>query len=135
VFTCTLCPNGCEIEAEIGTEVGDKPGDGVIASVRGNLCDKGRGYVEQEVSHPKRNIASSVLVDGGELPLVSVRLTAPIPKERIFDAMAEIRKQRLLAPIARGQVVIHDVLGLGSDVIATKSVEASGDSKDSNRSR
>lgn len=130
VFTCILCPNGCEIEAEIG----DKSPDSVIASMRGNLCDKGRGYVEQEVLHPMRNIASSVLVDGGELPLVSVRLTAPVPKERIFDAMAEIRKQRLAAPVARGQVVIHDVLGLGSDVIATKSVGANGGSKDSNRS-
>ena len=123
VFTCILCPNGCEIEAEI-EEIGAKAEDGVIASIQGNLCDKGRVYVEQEVFRPKRNIASSVLVDGGELPLVSVRLTAPIPKERIFDVMAEIRKQRLAAPVQRGQVVIQDVMGLGSDVITTKHVEA-----------
>lgn len=97
---------------------------GDIASIQGNLCDKGRDYVTQEVLHPMRNIASSVLVDGGELPLVSVRLSAPISKERIFDVMAEIKKQRLSAPVRRGKVVIQNVLGLGSDVIATKSVGA-----------
>lgn len=115
MLTCILCPNGCEIEATLE--------NGAIASVEGTLCDKGRGYAEQEILHPMRNIASSVLVTGGELPLVSVRLTAPIPKERIFDVMGEIRKQRLAAPVHRGQVVIHDVLDLGSDVITTNSVE------------
>lgn len=116
-FTCILCPNGCEIEATI--ENGD------VVSISGNLCDKGKGYVRQEVLHPMRNIASSVLVDGGELPLVSVRLTAPIPKERIFDVMGEIKKQRLTAPVHCGLVVIQNVLGLGSGVIATKAVAAS----------
>ncbi len=116
-YTCILCPNGCEIEVTL--ENGD------IVSIKGNLCDKGRDYVGQEVLHPVRNIASSVLVCGGELPLVSVRLTAPVPKERIFDVMAEIKKQQLIAPVHRGQIVIQNVLGLGSDVIATKSVAAS----------
>jgi CxxC motif-containing protein len=115
-FTCILCPNGCEIEATLD--------GGDVAGIKGNLCDKGKGYVEQEVLHPVRNIASSVLVSRGEIPLVSVRLTAPVPRERIFDVMAEITKQQLVAPVHPGQVVIRDVLGLGSDVIATKAVAA-----------
>ena len=71
-----------------------------------------------------RNIATSVLVKGGELPLVSVRLTDPIPKERIFDAMAEIRRCRLTAPVMTGDVVIKGILGYDSDVIVTKEVLA-----------
>jgi CxxC motif-containing protein len=114
-LTCILCPNGCELEVTLS--------GGGITGITGNLCPKGKGYAEQEILHPMRNIASSVLVTGGELPLVSVRLTAPVPKERIFDVMAEIKKQRLVAPVHRGQVVIGNVLGLGSDVIATKSVD------------
>ena len=119
-FTCILCPNGCEIEATLES--------GNIAGVKGNLCDKGRDYVAQELFHPTRNIASSVLVSGGEIPLVSVRLTTPIPKERIFDVMAEIKKKRLTAPVRSGQVVIENVLGLGSDVIATKTIGGRGSS-------
>ena len=79
--------------------------------------------VKQELTDPKRNIATSVLVEGGESPLASVRLTAPIPKARIFDAMDEIRKCRLAAPVKAGTVVIKGILGLDADVIVTKNVE------------
>lgn len=114
-FTCILCPNGCEVEAEY---------DGMkILSVTGNKCPKGADYVEQEITSPVRNIASSVLVEGGEMPLCSVRLSAPVPKGRIMDIMAEIRKVSVEAPVHMGEVVIPDVLGLGSDVIATRNVE------------
>lgn len=63
-----------------------------------------------------------MLVKGGELPLVSVRLTRPILKNRIFDAMAEIRKVTVEAPVEAGTVVIRGILGLDSDVIVTKNV-------------
>ena len=43
-FTCIVCPNGCEIEAEYeGTQV---------LSVTGNLCPKGKSYVTQELVGP-----------------------------------------------------------------------------------
>ena len=61
---------------------------------------------------------------GGDLPLASVRLSGVIPKDRIFDVMAEIRKVEVTAPVHEGDVVIADVLGLGVDVIVTKDVEA-----------
>lgn len=115
-FTCIMCPQGCTIEVEVeGTEV---------RSVSGNRCPKGKAYVTQEIVDPQRNIASSVLVRGGELPLASVRLTKTIPKARIFDVMDQIRQVTVDAPVEAGTVVIHDVLGLGSDVIVTKTVGA-----------
>ena len=114
-FTCIVCPNGCEMEAEYeGTSV---------LSVTGNLCPKGKAYVTQELVDTRRTIASSVRVTGGILPLTSVRITNAIPKDRIFDVMAEINKQTLTAPVHIGDVVIHNVLGLGSDVIVTKHIE------------
>ena len=117
-FTCIVCPNGCEIDAEYeGTNV---------LSVTGNLCPKGKAYVTQELIDPRRTIASSVHVTGGSLPLASVRLNRPVPKERIFDVMAEIRRQTLKAPVRIGDVVIENVLGLGSDVVITKNVEKEG---------
>ncbi|CAB1242838.1 Molybdopterin oxidoreductase [Ruminococcaceae bacterium BL-6] len=115
-YTCIICPNGCEIKVRAdGKEV---------LSIEGALCPKGREYVTQEMTDPQRNIASSVLVKNGELPLASVRLSQRIPKDRIFDVMKEIRKVKLEAPVKAGQVAIHDVLGLGSDVIVTKNVGA-----------
>jgi CxxC motif-containing protein len=37
--------------------------------------------------------------------------------------MAQIRRVSLTAPVHTGDIVIADVLGLGSDVIATKDIE------------
>lgn len=114
-FTCIICPNGCEVTAEYEGKT--------VLSVTGNLCPKGASYVEQEITNPVRNIASSVLVENGSLPLCSVRLSAPIPKERIMDVMAEIKKTAVQAPVHIKDVVIPNVLGLGCDVIATKNIE------------
>lgn len=100
-------------------------GKASVTSVRGNLCPRGRDYAIQEMEAPMRTIASSVLVTGGELPLASVRTNAPIPKERIFDVMKEIRKSTVKAPVFSCDVIIKDVLGLGADIIATKDVMAS----------
>lgn len=113
-FTCIVCPNGCEIQAEIE--------DGKLISVSGATCKRGEEYVNQELTAPKRTIASSVPVIGGELPLASVRTTKAIPKEKIFEAMAEIKKVTVEAPVTTGQVVIQGILGTDSDVIITKDV-------------
>lgn len=114
IFTCIVCPNGCEITAE--------QQDSLAPRITGASCPRGEAYVRQELLDPRRTIATSVLVRGGDMPLCSVRLTAPIPKARIFDAMACIRAVELTAPVAAGTVVIENILGLGSDVIATRDV-------------
>ena len=114
-FTCIVCPNGCEMEAEYE--------GAAVLSVTGNLCPKGRDYVTQELVDPRRTIATSVCVQSGTLPLTSVRTNRAIPKDRIFDVMNEINKQTLTAPVRIGDVVIENVLGLGSDVIVTKHID------------
>ena len=60
-MTCILCPNGCEMTIEYKEKE--------LLSVCGNRCPKGASYAEQEIKNPMRNIASSVLVKGGDLPL------------------------------------------------------------------
>ena len=115
-FTCIVCPNGCEIDTEY---------EGArVLSVSGNLCPKGKTYVTQELTDPRRTIASSIRILNGELPLASVRLTRAIPKDRIFDVMKASNGIELTAPVVIGQVVLQNVLGLDSDVIITKNVNA-----------
>ena len=114
-YTCIICPNGCEIQADVE--------NGKILSITGNICPKGESYVEQELTDPRRNIATSILVKNGELPLASVRLTNPIPTGEIGKAMEEIRKISLEAPVKAGTIMISGILGYESDVIVTKTVE------------
>lgn len=113
-YTCIICPNGCDIEARIE--------NGSVVDLEGALCPKGRTYVEQELTDPQRNIASSVLVKNGALPLASVRLTKPIPKDKILEAMEQIKRVKVEAPTESGQMVIKNLLGLDSDVVITKQV-------------
>ncbi len=113
-YTCILCPNGCRLQATLE--------DHQLQALTGARCDKGRTYVEQELVNPHRQIASSVLVEGGTFPLASVRLTRPIPRDRIFDVMAEVKKIRLHAPVQSGETISLDVPDLSVGLIVTRSV-------------
>lgn len=117
-YTCIICPNGCDLSA---TVEGYK-----LLSLEGALCDKGRNYVIQELTAPQRTIASTVLVESGTSDQVSVRLTKPVPRERIFDLMNEIRSLRVEAPLEIGQIILKNVLGLDSDIIVTDHVPRKG---------
>ncbi len=109
-----LCPRGCDITAQVEQEA---------IVIEGAGCQKGTDYVKQELTNPKRNIATSVIVEEGILALVSVKLDSPIPKDKIFEVMEEIKKIKVCAPVYIGQVLLSNVLGLNCNVIATKTVE------------
>ncbi len=114
-MTCILCPNGCKLKVQVS-------GDNTL-SLTGGKCSKGMLFAEQEIKDPQRNIATSILVTKGDLPLVSVRLTDSISKDKILDVVAAIKKMSVHAPVISGQVLIENVLGLGVDVISTKNIK------------
>lgn len=114
-YTCIICPNGCDITADIE--------DGKILAIEGAACKRGNEYVNQELTNPCRTIASSILLENGALPLASVRLTNPVPKDKIFEIMEVLKQEHLTAPVTVGQIVIENILGLGSNVIVTKNIE------------
>ena len=105
---CIMCPMGCPLHIE---EV-----DGKVV-VSGNTCKRGQIYGEEEYSHPKRAITSLVKQAGGKV--VSVKTSNTVPKERIFDVVAEIGKLTAGEDAKIGDVLLKDVLGLGVDIIVT----------------
>ena len=114
-FTCIICPNGCTVDTVIHE-------DGHI-EVSGNKCPRGKEYVLQELTDPRRTISSTVRIEGAMLPLCSVRLDRPVPKKEIFNVMAEINKVTIQAPSHIGDVVIENVCGLEANVIVTKNLD------------
>jgi CxxC motif-containing protein len=110
-LTCVLCPIGCELKV-------DRAAGGL--DVRGNQCDKGPDFAAEEILRPRRNLATSVPLIGTTSQMVSVRLSAPVPRDMIFPILAEIAKLRPEPPVQRGQVLIYNVLETGVDVIATR---------------
>jgi CxxC motif-containing protein len=112
-LTCVLCPIGCQLEAVRR--------DGEL-EVSGQECPKGVDFAVQEILHPMRNLSASVPLRGTASRMVSVRLSAPVPRDKIYPILAAIAVLRPEAPVRRGQVLIADVLGSGADVIATRTV-------------
>lgn len=112
-MTCITCPNGCHLQIE--------ERDGKIL-VTGNQCKRGEAFAISELTHPMRTICSTVRTTCREIPVLPVRVSQEIPKERIFDVMKEINRVVLDHPVSAGDVIIPHVLGLEADVIATSNV-------------
>jgi CxxC motif-containing protein len=117
-FVCVMCPNGCLIEAEY---TGERPAK--LLSFAGNRCAQGEDWVRQEIENPMRTIATSLTVRGGDFGSVSVRTARPIPREKIFDVMKEIRALDVLeAPLDIGQVILRNPAGTQTEIVATRNV-------------
>ncbi|MBE6712259.1 MAG: DUF1667 domain-containing protein [Ruminococcaceae bacterium] len=111
-LTCIICPKGCSLTVEESAEG---------LSVVGNICPRGKKYAIEECTHPVRTVTSFIRVENREDTMVSVKTSAPIPKESMFEAMEKIRAAKANAPIAIGDVLLADVFG--ADIIATKSID------------
>ena len=95
-----------------------RPGLGALTADSA-LSGRGVDFAVSELTHPMRTISGTMRTVFPELPVAPVRVSAEIPKERIFDVMHEISRTEIKTRMRRGDVVIANVLGLGADVIVT----------------
>jgi CxxC motif-containing protein len=100
--------------------------EGTILEVRGNECKAGRKYAEEEFKNPRRTVTTTVKVKGGVLPVLPVVSADPLPKGRVREAVRELSRLVVEAPVEEGQVVCEDLLGLGVKVIASRRLERKG---------
>ena len=112
-LVCIVCPRGCTMTLE---------GEGKDVKVSGNSCKRGAEFAVSEMTEPKRTICTTVKTAFPDIPVLPVRVSKEIPKDRIFDVMAEINKVTVKKKVKRGEVIIKDVSGLGADIIATSGV-------------
>ena len=110
-MTCIICPRGCALTANVTAS-------GV--TVTGNTCPKGEQYAVTECTAPVRTVTATVRVSNRENRMVSVKTETPVPKEKMMDVMAALRKITLEAPISIGAVVLEDVFG--SRIVTTGEV-------------
>lgn len=114
-MVCIVCPMGCALT--IQQENGK-------LRVTGNRCPRGEQYAKQELTAPLRNIASTVRVHNGVLPVVPVKTDREIPKEKIFDTMALINAVEIEAPIRCGECIIPHLFGTEANIVATRDLAA-----------
>ncbi|MDR2647011.1 MAG: DUF1667 domain-containing protein [Oscillospiraceae bacterium] len=112
---CVACPLGCGLRVEL-----DDMNN--ILSITGNTCKRGEAYARTEITNPMRSFTSTVRVNGGNAPFVSVKSKTAMPKDLLFAAAEATRGVILQAPVAIGDCVIADVAGCGVDLVATNRV-------------
>jgi len=110
---CISCPVGCNLSIS-QSDTG--------MTVAGSQCPKGIAYAQEEITNPTRNIATSVRVTGGDMPMLSVKTSRPIPKNAIMDAVNAIHQVKVSAPVSIGDIVLRDVAGTGADAVATRNI-------------
>lgn len=110
---CTVCPMGCQLQITEGP---------AGYQVTGNACPRGEVYGIQEMTDPRRIVTSTVKVTGGDHPLVSVKTSRAIPRDRMFDVIRAISEVTAAAPVRAGDILIPNILGLEADIVATRSV-------------
>ncbi len=115
-MVCVACPLGCPLRVELSDS-------GEVLSVTGNTCKRGEKYAHDECTNPVRMLTTTMKVNGGALPVIPVKTSAPIPKDKMFDCMAVINNDVVDAPIRMGDVIISDICGLGVDIVATNEMK------------
>ncbi|MBR4881458.1 MAG: DUF1667 domain-containing protein [Clostridia bacterium] len=109
---CTVCPKGCRITVILD--------GGVINSIEGNICARGKKYASDEATEPRRVLTTTVRA--GEM-MLSVRSTAALKKDKMFDFMKTINSTKVSTPVSIGDVIIKDIDGEGTDIVATKNLK------------
>ena len=110
-FVCINCPLGCRLSVQLDGDT--------VQEVSGNRCKRGADYARQEAVCPMRVLTGNMRAQGCERPF-SVRSSGPVPKSMLLRCGQELKKIHPPRPVRMGDVVIHDILGTGVDVIATR---------------
>jgi len=108
---CIVCPNGCHLSAS---------DDG--SSVTGAGCARGKAYAKKELTNPTRVLTSTVRVNSKTHRRLSVKTDRDIPKNVLMQAARVLDTIQASAPVRRGDILVHDLLGTGADVIATHDI-------------
>ena len=93
---CIICPKGCHLQVDENNKV------------TGNSCKRGETYAINELTLPTRMVTSTIKVNNGE--------------SKRFEVMKESNKANVKAPIKVDDILIKNVLNLGVDIKATRTI-------------
>ncbi len=114
-LVCINCPLSCALELY------DEGGE--VKEVKGAECKIGQRYAVEEFKNPRRLLTTTVKAVGGLVPMLPVRSAEPIPRALLKDAVTTLARLVVDAPVAVGQVIYPDILGTGTDIIASRALE------------
>lgn len=112
-LVCIVCPRSCRMTI---TSEGDE------LVVTGNTCKRGKEFAINEMTDPRRTVCTTARTSFPSVPVLPVRVSGAIPKNKIFDLMREVNRITVSKRIGREEVVVPNILDLGVDLIATSNI-------------
>jgi CxxC motif-containing protein len=102
-------------------------------TITGNRCKRGLVYAQEEIRAPKRVVTATCgiifptetisLRNLTSLRRLPVKTSAPCPKEKINELLADIYKLKVNLPVKTGEKLISDWGNSGIDVVAVRTLE------------
>jgi CxxC motif-containing protein len=114
-FTCIVCPIGCSLKVDLNAA-------GELMRIEGHQCPRGETYARSEVIAPMRSLSTTVRIHHALHPRLPVVTAQPIPKASMRAVMAVLAQIEVHAPITINTVVVTNILNLGVDVVAARSM-------------
>ena len=108
---CIMCPKGCHLTVDDDL------------NVTGNTCPRGVTYGKQEVTDPRRYLTSTVRINSKNYRRLPVISAGDLPKDRVADVVKYLDTVEVKAPVEVKQVIVENVLGLGVDIVATRTIK------------
>ncbi len=118
-MTCIICPMGCNMEVTIEDDGKHKN----VINVADNGCKRGAEYAKKELMNPTRTLTTTIAVENGILAVVPIKTAGEVPKKMLMQCMEIVRRAKTKAPVSRGDILIHDILGTGVNIIACADVK------------
>lgn len=114
-LVCVNCPKGCRITVTLE--------DGEVKEIRGFSCDKGKQYAAQETTRPMRILTTTVRIEGARLRVLPVITDKEIPLDQMQEAMKQVRKITVQAPIKVSDIIVRNFLGTDANLVTSRSME------------
>ena len=108
---CIMCPKGCHLSVDDDL------------NVTGNTCPRGVTYGKQEMTDPRRYLTSTVKIKSSSYRRLPVISSGDLPKDKVSEVIRYLDNVEVTAPIKVKDVVVKDVLGLGVDILATRTID------------
>lgn len=112
-LVCIVCPRSCRMTIT---------SEGAELVVTGNTCKRGKEFAINEMTDPRRTVCTTVRTSFPSVPVLPVRVSGAIPKNKVFDLMHEVNRITVSKRIGREEVVVPNILDLGVDLIATSNI-------------
>lgn len=113
-LTCIVCPLGCSLSVTLDGKQ--------VVKVEGNTCPRGAKYAESECTAPVRTLTTTVRTDRTHV-MLPVKSEKALPKESIFDCMAEINNIAVKLPVKLGDIIAENICGTGINIVSAKNID------------